>query len=149
MIDSTHNEVLHVPTTKPSSEETLAADPSIIPYETTKMTIKENQIEKSLNSSLNDNKEDDIFSYDIEISSNNTRAIISLTETDYDVSSKKTDYKDEMNTNYKNPTTSNISSNDSPKNIAGFQSGIYSINAIEIIVYKVLNLRITFKTHIQ
>ena len=147
MIDSTHNEVLHVPTSKPSTEETLAAFPSIIPYETTNMTIEENQIEKSLNSSLNDNKEDDIFSYDIEISSNNTRAIISLTETDYDVSSKKTDYKDEMNTNYKNLTPSNISSNDSPKNTTGFQSGIFSTNAVEIIVCKVY-LRFTFKNHI-
>ena len=137
MIDSTHNEVLHVPTSKPSTEETLAAFPSIIPYETTNMTIEENQIEKSLNSSLNDNKEDDIFSYDIEISSNNTRAIISLTETDYDVSSKKTDYKDEMKNNYKNLTISNISSNDSPKDTTGFQSGKYSINSIEIIVCKV------------
>ena len=137
MIDSTHNEVLHVPTSKPSTEETLAAFPSIIPYETTNMTIEENQIEKSLNSSLNDNKEDDIFSYDIEISSNNTRAIISLTETDYDVSSKKTDYKDEMKNNYKNLTISNISSNDSPKDTTGFQSGKYSINALEIIVYKI------------
>ena len=137
MIDSTHNEVLHVPTSKPSTEETLAAFPSIIPYETTNMTIEENQIEKSLNSSLNDNKEDDIFSYDIEISSNNTRAIISLTETDYDVSSKKTDYKDEMKNNYKNLTISNISSNDSPKDTTGFQSGKYSINSIEIIVCKI------------
>ena len=137
MIDSTHNEVLHVPTSKPSTEETLAAFPSIIPYETTNMTIEENQIEKSLNSSLNDNKEDDIFSYDIDISSNNTRAIISLTETDYDVSSKKTDYKDEMKNNYKNLTISNISSNDSPKDTTGFQSGKYSINALEIIVYKI------------
>ena len=143
MIDSTHNEVLHVPTSKPSTEETLAAFPSIIPYETTNMTIEENQIEKSLNSSLNDNKEDDIFSYDIEISSNNTRAIISLTETDYDVSSKKTDYKDEMKNNYKNLTISNISSNDSPKDTTGFQSGKYSINSIEIIVCKV-----KFKSHI-
>ena len=143
MIDSTHNEVLHVPTSKPSTEETLAAFPSIIPYETTNMTIEENQIEKSLNSSLNDNKEDDIFSYDIEISSNNTRAIISLTETDYDVSSKKTDYKDEMKNNYKNLTISNISSNDSPKDTTGFQSGKYSINSIEIIVCKV---RFKFKS---
>ena len=111
----------------------------MLPYETTKMTIKENEIENNSNSSLNDNQEDDIFSYNTEISSNNTRAIISLTETDYDVSSKKTDYKDEMNTNYKNLTPSNISSNDSPKNTTGFQSGIYSINAIEIIVCKVLH----------
>ena len=137
MIDSTHNEVLHVPTTKPSKEETLAAFPSIIPYETTKMTIKENQIGKSLNSSLNSNQVKDIFSYDTEISSNNTRAMISLNETDYEVSSKKTVNKDEMKNNYKNLTISNISSNDSPKNTTGFQSGIYSINAIEIIVYKV------------
>ena len=137
MIDSTHNEVLHVPTSRPSTEETLAAFPSIIPYETTKMTIKENQIGKSLNSSLNSNQVKDIFSYDTEISSNNTRAMISLNETDYEVSSKKTVNKDEMKNNYKNLTISNISSNDSPKNTTGFQSGIYSINAIEIIVYKV------------
>ena len=147
MIDSTHNEVLHVPTTKPSSEETLAAFPSIIPYETTKMTIKENQIGKSLNSSLNNNQEDDIFSYDTEIFSNNTRAIISLNETDYEVLSKKIDHKDEMKNSYKNLTISNISSNDSPKDTTGFQSGKYSINAIEIIVYR--NLRLIFKTHIQ
>ena len=101
------------------------------------MTIKENQIGKSLNSSLNNNQEDDIFSYDTEISSNNTRAMISLKETDYEVSSKKTDNKDEMKNNYKNLTISNISSNDSPKDTTGFQSGEYSINAIEIIVYNI------------
>ena len=143
MIDSTHNEVLHVPTSRPSTEETLAAFPSIIPYETTRMSIKENEIEKNSNSSPNNNQVKDIFSYETEISSNNTRAMISLNETNHEVSSKKTDHKDEMKTNYKNLTTSSISSNDSPKNIAGFQSGIYSINAIEIIVYKV-----KFKTHI-
>ena len=115
----------------------------MIPYETTKMTIKENEIENNSNSSLNDNQEDDIFSYDTEISSNNTRAMISLNETDYEVSSKKTDNKDEMKNNYKNLTISNISSNDSPKDTTGFQPGKYSINAIEIIVYKV-----NFKTHI-
>ena len=137
MINSTHNEVLHVPTSRPSTEDTLAAFPSIIPYETTKMTIKENEIENNSNSLSNHNQEDDIFSYDTEISSNNTRAIISLTETDYDVSSKKTDYKDEMKNNYKNLTISNISSNDSPKDTTGFQSGKYSINSIEIIVCKI------------
>ena len=137
MIDSTHNEVLHVPTSKPSTEETLAAFPSITPYPTTRMPIKENEIEKKSDSSLNNNPVKDIFSYDTEFFSNDTKAIISLNETDYEVLSKKTDHKDEMKTNYKNLTTSNISSNDSPKNIAGFQSGIYSINAIEIIVCKI------------
>ena len=137
MIDSTHNEVLHVPTSRPSTEETLAAFPSIIPYETTRMSIKENEIEKNSNSSPNNNQVKDIFSYDTEISSNNTRAMISLKETDYEVSSKKTDNKDEMKNNYKNLTISNISSNDSPKDTTGFQSGEYSINAIEIIVYNI------------
>ena len=141
MIDSTHNEVLHVPTSTPSTEETLAAFPSIIPYETTRMKIEENEIEKSLNSSPNNNPEDDIFSYDTEISSNNTRDIISLNETDYEVSSTRTNYKDEMKNNYKNLTVPNISSNDSTKDTTGFQLSKYSINAIEIIVGN-----LTFKT---
>ena len=141
MIDSTHNEVLHLPTQTPSTEETLAAFPSIIPYETTRMTIKENEIEKNSNSSPSNNQVKDIFSYDTEISSNNTRAMISLKETDYEVSSKKTDNKDEMKNNYKNLTVPNISSNDSTKDTTGFQLGKYSINAIEIIVGN-----LTFKT---